>query len=288
MSYGNKLKGKSVRYTPDSALRKPWALFQNMISDLILSRELAWQLFLRNISAAYRQTFFGYIWAFIPPLAMAFGFSIASGSKVINISNTELPYVAYIVTSMVLWQTFAESLNGPTSAVEKSAMMLARVNFPREALVLATVWETLFNLALKMVLIVGIFFWYGIHPSLGLLYAPIGIMAIILLGTTIGILIAPIAILYKDVTKALPFVLLFSMFVTPVVFPLPKEGLFAQIVYWNPITPLLVTTRDWLTGSETHLLPEFIWVSLITLGFFLVAWLLLRLAMPYAIERLGS
>ena len=263
-------------------------MFQNMISDLILSRELAWQLFLRDISAAYRQTFFGYFWAFIPPLALAMAFTLAAKSKVINIGHTDLPYAAYIVISTVLWQTFTESLKGPISAVEKSGALLAKINFPREALVLATVGETLFNLALKMVLIVGIFFWYGIYPSLGLLYAPIGIIAIILLGTMIGVLLAPLAILYKDVARALPFVLLLGMFVTPVVFPLPKEGLFAQIVYWNPITPLLVTTRDWLTGSEAHLLPEFIWVSLITLGFFLVAWLLLRLAMPYAIERLGS
>ncbi len=153
---------------------------------------------------------------------------------------------------------------------------------------LSKILETLFNLALKLILIAGIFIWYKIPLSFGWVYAPFGIMAIILLGTTIGVLIAPIATLYKDFSKALPFALIFTMFITPVVFPLPKEGLFAQIVYWNPITPLLVTTRDWLTGSQPHLLPEFIVVSLLTLGFFLVSWCLLRLAMPYAIERLGS
>lgn len=288
MSYGSKLKDKSIRYTPDSALRNPWALLQNMSSDLLSSRELAWQLFSRGISSSYRQTFLGYFWAFLPPLAMALGFSLAAKAKVINIGDTGLPYVAYIVISMALWQTFSESLNGPITALNKSKAILSKVNFPREALILAKLGEIIFNMSPKFILIAGILLWYEIPASMGLLYAPFGIAAIILLGITIGVLLAPIAMLYKDISKALPLIVLFGLFVTPVVFPLPKEGIFAQIVYWNPVTPLLVTTRDWLTGSEVRLLPEFFLVTLVALGIFVVAWILFRLAMPYVIERLGS
>lgn len=288
MSDGSNLKSKSIRYSPESALRNPRALFQNMASDLMSSRELAWQLFLRGISASYRQTFLGYFWAFLPPLALALGFSIAASAKVINVGDTGLPYVAYIVISMALWQTFSESLTGPISALNNSKKILTKVNFPREALILAKLWEIIFNMTPKLILIAGILLWYNIPPSIGLLYAPLGITAIILAGITIGILLAPIAMLYKDISKALPLALFFGLFATPIVFPLPKEGIFSQIVYWNPVTPLLVTTRDWLTGSEVELLPEFFFVTLITLGIFVAAWILLRLAMPYVIERLGN
>ena len=42
-----------VVYTPQSQLRHPVLLFQQMWRDLLASRELAWQLMVRDISARY-------------------------------------------------------------------------------------------------------------------------------------------------------------------------------------------------------------------------------------------
>jgi hypothetical protein len=39
-----------------------------MPRDLLASRELAWRLAVHDISAQYRQTFLGALWAFILPL----------------------------------------------------------------------------------------------------------------------------------------------------------------------------------------------------------------------------
>ena len=41
-------------YTPESALRNPALMLREMIRDLSASRELAWQLALRDIRAQYR------------------------------------------------------------------------------------------------------------------------------------------------------------------------------------------------------------------------------------------
>ena len=54
-----------VVYTPESQIRHPLKLLKSMIFDLKASRELAWRLFVRNISALYRQTALGYFWAFL-------------------------------------------------------------------------------------------------------------------------------------------------------------------------------------------------------------------------------
>ena len=120
-------------YTPESLLRHPSRLFQQMWLDLLSSRELAWRLLVRDISAQYRQSFLGIIWAFIPPIIMAAGFTLASQAKVINIGETDLPYPAYVMFSTALWQTFVEAINGPVKAVTVAKPLLARVNFPREA-----------------------------------------------------------------------------------------------------------------------------------------------------------
>ena len=77
-------------------------------------------------------------------------------------------------------------------------------------------------------------------------------------------------------------------FMTPVVYPSPTEGWAALVTKLNPVSPLLVTTRQWLTGAELTQLGPFVAVTVITLVFSLIGWIVYRLAMPYLIERIGS
>ena len=46
-------------YTPESSIRNPAKLIREMLYDLVSSRELAWQLAVRDIKAQYRQTALG-------------------------------------------------------------------------------------------------------------------------------------------------------------------------------------------------------------------------------------
>lgn len=75
----------------------------------------------------------------------ALGFALANQAKVINIGVTDLPYPAYVLFSMTLWQTFVEALNAPIEAVNSAKSMLAKINFPREALILAKLGQVFFN-----------------------------------------------------------------------------------------------------------------------------------------------
>jgi len=95
-----------VVYTPDSQLRKPGHLFKSMWLDINSSRELAWRLIVRDISAQYRQSIFGVLWAFIPPIVTALVFVVLNSQNVINIGETNIPYPAFVVFGTVLWQVF--------------------------------------------------------------------------------------------------------------------------------------------------------------------------------------
>src|SRR5688572_18200555 len=188
-----------VEYTPQSELRHPGRLLAQMWRDLMASRELAWRLMLRDIRAHYRQSFLGFAWAFLPPIALAAGFTLAGNAKVINIATTELPYPAYVMFSMILWQTFVEALHGPVVAVTNAKLMLSRVNLPREAIVLAKLGEIFFNFAIKLVLIAAVFYWYQMPVTRAALLAPLALLSLILLGTFFGLLLAPLGLLYHDV-----------------------------------------------------------------------------------------
>jgi lipopolysaccharide transport system permease protein len=277
-----------VIYTPESLLRHPLKLFKQMWRDLLASRELARRLMVRDISAQYRQSFLGIIWAFLPPIFMATGFTLASNANVINVGKTDLPYPAYVMFSTALWQTFVEALNGPVQAVTVAKPMLARVNFPREALILAKIGEVFFNFAIKLILIVALFIYFSVSVSWTVILTPIALIHLVLLGTFIGILLAPFSVLYQDVSKALTLFTGFWLFLTPVVYPIPNAGTFGFLVKLNPVTPLLVTARELATTGVVSDPWRFWIVSVITIVGLLLTWIAFRLAMPFVVERVSS
>ncbi|MBW4477371.1 MAG: ABC transporter permease [Tolypothrix brevis GSE-NOS-MK-07-07A] len=290
MKPNNTLKSQlsEVIYTPESLLKHPLKLFQQMWRDLLASRELARRLMVRDISAQYRQSFLGIIWAFLPPIFMATGFTLASNANVINVGKTDLPYPAYVMFSTALWQTFVEALNGPVQAVTVAKPMLARVNFPREALILAKMGEVFFNFAIKLILIVALFIWFHISVSWTVILTPIALIHLVFLGTFIGILLAPFAVLYQDVSKALTLFTGFWLFLTPVVYPVPNTGIFGFLVNLNPVTPLLVTVRELATTGVVSEPWRFWIISVITIVGLLLTWIGFRLAMPFVVERVSS
>ena len=79
-----------VVYTPESLVRRPGRLIHGLVVDLLASRELAWRLFVRNISAQYRQTMFGYLWAFLPALATTVLWCFLHSQKILDFETSGL------------------------------------------------------------------------------------------------------------------------------------------------------------------------------------------------------
>jgi len=275
-------------YTPESAIRHPGKLLKEMFRDLFASRELAWRLFVRDFSARYRQSFLGYVWAFLPPIVGTFTFVLLNQSGILNVGDLSLPYPAYVMIGTLLWQVFADAINSPIKTVTAAKAMLAKINFPREAILVSGMLEVLFNFFIRLVLLAAIFIYYGIVPPATAPLAIAGIFAIFCLGFMIGILLTPIGLLYTDIGQALTMVLSFWMLFTPVVYSPPESGILAGLTLINPVSPLIVTTREWLAiGAAGNPLPAFI-VFAVTLILLFAGWLLYRLAMPILVERMGG
>lgn len=275
-------------YTPDSLLSSPLRMAREMLRDLASSRELAWRLTVRDLSAQYRQTFLGFLWAILLPLANTLVWVFLSRSGVVNVSDTPLPYPVYVFTGTMLWAILMDALNAPLQIVTASKIMLARINFPREALVVAGIYQTIVNALIKVTLLLIAVLVMGIHPDWNVFLFPIGLLSLILVGTLIGLALTPFGLLYADVGKAVPLLMQFLMYLTPVVFAMPKEGLLATLFQLNPLTPLILTARDWLTGFTPEHLGYFVVVNMVSIVLLFVFWVVFRLAMPILIERIGS
>ena len=126
-------------YTPDSQIRTPIKLMRSMWHDLLGSRELAWRLFVRDISARYRQSLLGVVWSFVPPIITSIVFIVLQSRSAIDFGVTDVPYPVYVLVGTILWQLFTESLNAPLKTVNASKAMLSKINFPREALIVSAI-----------------------------------------------------------------------------------------------------------------------------------------------------
>lgn len=281
-------------YSPEPVLKAPGLFFRDMWADIRASRELALALAKRDIKALYRQSVLGYLWAFLPPIVAASVFLFLRAGGSVEMAATDIPYPAFVFVGTILWQVFVDALNGPLKVVGTSRAMLVKINFPREALILAGVFITLFNFLVRLIIlipVVAFFYWkfpaeLALSPSL--LLFPVGVFAIILLGYTFGVLLTPVGMLYKDVQSSMTIVIGFWMFLTPVAFPLGAQGSFLSLIqHLNPVSPVIETTRDWLYGTPPNMLPWFLGVIAISLVFVVIGWIVYRVALPHVIARLG-
>lgn len=275
-------------YTPESPLRHPGRMAREMFRDLLASRELAWRLFVRDISATYRQSFLGYIWAFLPPIVTTLTFTFLSSQDILRVGETPVPYPAFVMMGTLFWQAFFDALNSPLKVVDEARYMLAKINFPREALILSGLAEVLFNFSIRLTLLVPVMLIYQVPVSASLLLVPVGIFSLMLLGLAFGMLIAPVGILYGDVGRATVLLGGFWMLLTPVVYPTPRHGLGAWLAQWNPVSPVLLTTREWLTAQPVTHPAGFVLITLASVLALLCGWVLYRLSLPILIERMGG
>ena len=275
-------------YTPESQLRSPGRLLRSMWHDLLASRELAWRLMVRDIKAKYRQSLLGIFWVFVPPVAIALIFIVMNRAGVMNFGETDIPYPAFVLFGTTLWYVFADSIAAPLKAITQSKAMLVRVNFPREAIVLSALGQSLFDLGVRLIILAVVFIIFQIPLTWGLLLAPLAILMLLLFGTMIGILLIPIGALYTDITSALPTVTNIWLFATPVIYPPPQSWPYSLVVDLNPVSPLLVGARDLATRGTLADPLAFAIVSGLTIIGLLVVWVVFRVSLPILVERMGA
>ncbi|MDJ0729957.1 MAG: ABC transporter permease [Crocosphaera sp.] len=274
-----------VVYEPDSRVRHPIRFLKEMWYDLLASRELAWQLFQRNIQAQYRQSILGILWIFIPPLVSAIGLTFLRQAKILNLGETPIPYPVFVALSMTLWQTFIQTFKGTMGAARTAKGMLMKLNVPPEAFVISKLAQILFNFLIQLIPIVFLFVWFKVGVSWTIILAPVAFIHLLLFGTGVGLMLAPFACLYGDVNRGIGFVTQIWIFVTPVIYPQPRSGIWAILVAINPVTPLLVTTRELITTGDISNISGFWLASVAALMTTLLGWIFYRLSLPFLVER---
>lgn len=260
-------------------------LIGESLRDIYRSRFLARQLAERDIKAQYRQSYLGILWAFITPLATAAVWILLNLSGTVQVTATGMPYPVYAFSGTLLWSIITEAISSPTTSTNAARGLLSKLNFPKEALIISGIFKLLFNSSVKILLLLIFVFLFGIGFHVSLLLLPLAIIGALILGTTIGLFLTPISILYKDIGKIVSMGMGFLMYVTPVVYAIPKKGVLKTIMELNPFTPIIITSRDFIAGASPDYIKYFLLVVGISLPLFFIALVFYRISIPIIVER---
>ncbi|WP_339832752.1 ABC transporter permease [uncultured Altibacter sp.] len=274
-------------YQKENNLRLGKLIGESM-RDMYASRFLAKQLAVRDIKGQYRQSYLGLVWAFITPLATAAIWIFLNSSGTLRISDTGIPYPVFAFSGTLLWSIITESINAPMNNTNSARNILSKINFPKEALIITGLYKLLFNSAVKVLLLIVFVFAFGVGFHWTLLLFPFILLAAVLFGTTIGLFLTPLGMLYTDVNRTIGFVLRFVMYATPVVYAVPNDGILKWIMELNPITPLVTIARDALVGGDFHYLLYFSIVVAVCIPLFFIAMVIYRISIPIIVERLSA
>lgn len=263
----------------------PGKLLKESLVDIHRSRFLARQLAERDIKAQYRQSYLGIIWAFITPLATAAVWIFLNLTGTVEVTETGIPYPVYAFSGTLLWSIITEAVNSPTSSTNSARGIMSKINFPKEALIISGIYKLLFNASVKILLLIIFVFLFGLGFHWSIILLPIVILTVLLFGLTIGLFLTPISMLYNDVGKIVGIGFSFLMYITPVVYAIPENGIMRTVMMANPFTPVILTGRDILVGTEPEFLGYYLIIVLACIPLFLISLIAYRISIPIIVER---
>jgi lipopolysaccharide transport system permease protein len=277
-----------IIYSAEKRNNRVRSLAKEMLAEMYASRHVVVQVFIRDLKAAYRKSYLGYLWAVIPGLTTTAIWMFLNSQNIIQVAETPIPYPLYVLIGSTLWMFFSSAVTSPLGSFQGGSGVFMKLKVSPFAFILAGLGSLIFDLLLKLVLLAPVFIWFGIAPPIQAIFLfPLGILGILMLGLAIGILLIPLGSLYGDVSRFVGFSLGFLMYLTPVVYPVPKEGWASTLVHLNPATYLLGATRDWLSAGESLYTPQFIIILLLSILLTLLGLVILKIVMPHLVARMG-
>lgn len=257
-------------------------------SDIYSSRYAISRLFLRDFVAQFRQRLLGYLWALINPLLGILSFLFLYFTGVLNPGEGDVPYSVYVLLGTSIWTVLPSTVGAVSNGLNSQADLILRTRMPKIALAVSSLASLCYNTLVGMLTILIVFFLAGVTPSCGFILYPLLILPLILSGLAIGLVLAVLSTIAKDLTNLVVKGLGLLMYVTPVVYlwETITNPTVALLIKYNPMTYLVDVPRSMaLYGTSPHL-QTYLIVAGVMLALVIVAIRIFYLLEDLVAERL--
>lgn len=246
-------------------------VFDLKLKEVWRYRDLMFLFVKRDFVAQYKQTILGPLWHLLQPIFTAVMFLIIF-QKIANIDTEGIEPILFYLSGITLWNYFSACLTSTANTFTGNAAIFGKVYFPRLVLPLSIVISNLIRFGIQFVLLISVLVWYVIKGSefqfgLNLLWLPVLISMMALLGLGLGIIISSLTTKYRDFAVLLSFAVQLAMYITPIAYPMSflEQKSYGAWIKWNPLTPIVESFRHALFGNGTIELAGLTYASIIIL-----------------------
>ncbi len=214
-------------------------------------RELLFFFIWRDIKVRYKQTLLGASWAILQPVFTMVVFSVFFG-RLAKIPSDGIPYPIFSYAGLLPWTFFAAGLTNGANSLVRDANLIKRVYFPRLITPLSAVVGGLPDLLLAFLVLIAMMIYYGLFPTLAsVVWLPISLLLALATALGVGLWLAALHALYRDIRYVVPFLTQFWMYATPVVYPSSLlEDPWRTLYGLNPMVSVVEGFRWSLLGQS--------------------------------------
>jgi lipopolysaccharide transport system permease protein len=279
---------KITIYEPDSKHKigffRIWA---TMLSNIVHSRDLIFQLFRRDFVMAYRKSFIGIGWIFLQPVFGIISWVIMNAAGVLNPGDVGIPYPAYVLLSTTIWSLFVGFYNAASETLGAGSGIILQVKYPHEVLLIKQTAQHLANFILGFSLTIVVLLIFGVVPSWKIIFFPVIMLPMFFLGAGIGLVVSVFKVVIVDLQSGFNFILTFLMLLTPVVYSQDiNNGVLQEIMKWNPLTYMVCSLRDITLYGTMGNIEGYLYSALFAFVIFLLSWKFFFVAEDKVIEKI--
>jgi lipopolysaccharide transport system permease protein len=246
----------------DLIIKPRRGLFELNLKEVWRYRDLIAQFVRRDIVAVYKQTLLGPVWFVVQPILTTIVFTFVFGNLA-GLAPGNVPAVLFYMAGIIPWNYFSECLVKTSTTFTGNAGIYGKVYFPRLVIPISVVISNMAKLGIQMIilLLVWIYYFnngqYDFQVSSAIWLLPVAIIIMAGLGLSLGILVSSLTTKYRDFSFLVSFGVELLKFASTLVFPLSiiKNDLYRNIIWANPMTPVIETFRYALMGKGAEFSP---------------------------------
>jgi lipopolysaccharide transport system permease protein len=232
--------------------RKGWLSFD--LAALYRYRELLYFLIWRDVLVRYKQAAIGIAWVVLQPLLTMVVFTVIFG-QFAKLPSDGLPYPIFSFTALLPWNYFAQAISRSGISLVSNANLISKIYFPRLIVPISGALGPLVDFAISFVILLGMMAWYRIAPTWGVLALPFFTLLAVVTSVAVSLYLSALNVKYRDVGHAIPFLVQFWMYASPVVYSLTIIPEKWRILYsLNPMVGVIEGFRWALLGKAR---PDF-------------------------------
>ena len=238
-------------------------------SELKQYRDLFFFMVWREIKVLYAQTIMGFSWAILQPLVQIVIFTIVFG-KVAKVSTDGYPYMLFSTIAIIPWTYISQAMSQSSMSLVSGQSMLGKIYFPRLIFPVTPVLARLVDFTISLVVVLVVAIYYKVMPTWNLLFFPLFFGMMICIPLSVGLWLSAMAIRFRDVKHAMPFVIRMLIYSAPIVYSASSiPGKYRFLYSLNPIVGVIEGFRACLLGTPipwNYIFPGMITCTIMLLG----------------------